>query len=121
MRKRNGGDKYQHEEPDGLLLAWRRGADARMPALPDRVPAHDRPGAGASAARQPAALQAGRCRADRSQTGDRTAGWRGSEMSDEFWTMKEIGVALGVTSHVIGKRLKEIGLRTADGKPSGAA
>jgi hypothetical protein len=42
-------------------------------------------------------------------------------MSDEFWTMKEGGVAFGVTSHVIGKRLKEIGVRSADGKPSGAA
>ncbi len=42
-------------------------------------------------------------------------------MSDEFWTMKQIGAAFGVSSHVIGKRLKEIGLRTADGKPSRVA
>ncbi len=39
-------------------------------------------------------------------------------MNNEFCTMKEIGQAFGVTSHAIGKRLKEIGLRTMDGKPS---
>jgi hypothetical protein len=42
-------------------------------------------------------------------------------MGEQFWTGKQIGVAFGVTSHVIGERLKEIRLRTADGKPSGAA
>jgi hypothetical protein len=42
-------------------------------------------------------------------------------MSDEFWTMQEIGAIFGVTSHLVGKRLKEIGLRTDDGKPSRAA
>jgi hypothetical protein len=42
-------------------------------------------------------------------------------MCQEFCTMKEIGQLFGVTSHVIGKKLKEIGLRTKDGKPSHAA
>jgi hypothetical protein len=42
-------------------------------------------------------------------------------MSDEVCTMRRFGVAFGVTSHAIGKKLKEIGLRTADGKLSGAA
>jgi hypothetical protein len=32
--------------------------------------------------------------------------------------MKEIGLLFGKTSHKVGKRLKEMGLRTADGKPS---
>jgi hypothetical protein len=41
------------------------------------------------------------------------------QMSDsEFLTMKEIGKVFGVTSHVIGRKLKELGLRTADGKPT---
>jgi hypothetical protein len=39
----------------------------------------------------------------------------------EYLTMKEIGCFFGVTSHAIGKKLKEIGLRTREGKPSGAA
>jgi hypothetical protein len=42
-------------------------------------------------------------------------------MSEEFWTMKQIGQVFGVTSHVIGMQLKEIGLRTAEGRPSQAA
>jgi hypothetical protein len=36
----------------------------------------------------------------------------------EFKTMKEIGVPLGLTSHQVGKRLKALGLRTRDGRPS---
>lgn len=42
-------------------------------------------------------------------------------MSAEFLTMKEIGKALGVSSHVVGRKLKELGLRTPGGKPSQAA
>ncbi len=42
-------------------------------------------------------------------------------MNDYFVTMKEIGAEFGVTSHAIGKKLKELGLRTADGKPSSRA
>lgn len=36
----------------------------------------------------------------------------------EFSTMKEIGGRFGVTSHQIGRLLKELGLRTHDGRPS---
>lgn len=39
-------------------------------------------------------------------------------MPDEFGTMKEIGKVFGVSSHVVGKRLKELGWRRKDGKPS---
>jgi hypothetical protein len=44
-------------------------------------------------------------------------------MNDEitFVTMTELGRCFGLTSHQIGRKLKEIGLRTADGKPSQAA
>jgi hypothetical protein len=42
-------------------------------------------------------------------------------MSEEFFTMKEIGVVFGVSSHAIGRKLKELGLRNSDGKPSRAA
>jgi hypothetical protein len=42
-------------------------------------------------------------------------------MKDEYLTMKEIGRLLGTTSHVIGRWLKEIGLRSRDGKPTRAA
>ena len=37
---------------------------------------------------------------------------------NEFATMKDIGAAFGMTSHKVGKLLKEHGLRTADGRPS---
>ena len=37
---------------------------------------------------------------------------------NEFATMKDIGAAFGMTSHKVGKLLKEQGLRTADGRPS---
>jgi hypothetical protein len=39
-------------------------------------------------------------------------------MSDEYFTMKEIGQLFGLSSHAIGKTLKKIGLRTPEGKPS---
>lgn len=43
-------------------------------------------------------------------------------MPNEFSTMREIGEAFfGVSSHVIGKRLKALGFRTANGKPSSQA
>jgi len=42
-------------------------------------------------------------------------------MPNEFGTMREIGRLFGVTNHTIGRKLKAIGLRTPDGKPSGAA
>jgi hypothetical protein len=32
--------------------------------------------------------------------------------------MRDIGKVFGTTSHVIGRRLKELGLRMEDGKPS---
>lgn len=35
-----------------------------------------------------------------------------------YKTMKEIGAEIGMTSHKVGKRLKELGFRTGDGKPS---
>jgi hypothetical protein len=38
--------------------------------------------------------------------------------NSEFLTMKEVGELFGKTSHAVGKKLKELGLRTADGKPS---
>lgn len=40
---------------------------------------------------------------------------------DEFATMKEIGRVFGVSSHAVGKKLKERGYRTPSGKPSSAA
>jgi hypothetical protein len=36
----------------------------------------------------------------------------------EYWTMKEMGKELGLTSHQVGRRLKTLGLRTAAGRPS---
>ncbi len=40
-------------------------------------------------------------------------------MSNEmYWTMKEIGAVFGVTSHKVGKKLKELGFRTPQGRPS---
>ena len=38
-------------------------------------------------------------------------------MRDEYWTMTEIGKLFGVSSHVIGRKLNEIGLRNGR-KPS---
>lgn len=40
---------------------------------------------------------------------------------DEYITMKEIGVIFGVSSHVVGRKLKELGYRTPDNRPSAAA
>jgi hypothetical protein len=40
---------------------------------------------------------------------------------NEFWTMKELGGALGLTSHQVGKRLKQLGLRNEAEKPTKAA
>lgn len=42
-------------------------------------------------------------------------------MSDEYASLTEIGKELGVTSHVVGAKLKQLGLRTPDGKPSSPA
>ena len=38
--------------------------------------------------------------------------------SAEFKTMRDIGKVLGVSSHVVGRALKSIGLRTPEGKPT---
>ena len=40
---------------------------------------------------------------------------------DNLLTMKEIGKLFGVTSHVIGRKLKELKMRNKEGKPSPAA
>jgi hypothetical protein len=40
---------------------------------------------------------------------------------NDYLTMKELGRLFGVSSHVVGKKLKEAGLRTADGRPTKAA
>lgn len=37
---------------------------------------------------------------------------------NDYATMKEIGSLLGLSSHQIGRRLKELGLRTNEGRPS---
>ncbi len=39
----------------------------------------------------------------------------------DYMTMKELGQRLGLSSHQVGKKLKEVGLRTPEGRPSGAA
>ncbi len=39
-------------------------------------------------------------------------------MSDTFCTMRSLGAVFGVSSHFIGRVLKEMGLRTPDGQPS---
>lgn len=39
-------------------------------------------------------------------------------MKSDYMTMKEIGRVFEVSSHVVGRKLKELGLRTTDGKPS---
>ncbi len=41
--------------------------------------------------------------------------------SSDYMTMREIGQVFGTTSHKVGKKLKEIGLRTLSGKPSRTA
>lgn len=42
-------------------------------------------------------------------------------INDGFGTMKELGQQLGLTSHQVGKLLKQLGYRTPDGKPSAIA
>jgi hypothetical protein len=39
-------------------------------------------------------------------------------MSDVFCTMRNLGAVFDVSSHVIGRTLKGLGLRTQDGQPS---
>jgi hypothetical protein len=41
-------------------------------------------------------------------------------MSD-YVTMKDLGQELGLSSHQIGRKLKDLGLRTDDGRPSNLA
>jgi hypothetical protein len=41
--------------------------------------------------------------------------------SARYLSMREIGEQLGVTSHVVGRKLKEAGLRTQEGNPSAEA
>lgn len=40
---------------------------------------------------------------------------------NDYITMKEIGRLFGISSHVVGRALKELGHRTHDGRPSGQA
>ena len=39
-------------------------------------------------------------------------------MSDTFCTMRSLGAVCGVSSHTIGRALKQMGLRAPDGQPS---
>lgn len=39
-------------------------------------------------------------------------------MTDEFLSLTQLGRVYGVSSHVVGRWLKGLGLRTEDGKPS---
>ncbi len=39
-------------------------------------------------------------------------------MKTEYLSMKEIGAIYGVSSHVVGRLLKDAGLRTPKGRPS---
>ena len=40
-------------------------------------------------------------------------------MSDEVYqTMKQIGASLGLSSHQVGRKLKDLGLREDNGRPS---
>lgn len=39
----------------------------------------------------------------------------------EYKSMREIGALYGVTSHTLGRWLRDLGLRTANGKPSTTA
>lgn len=39
----------------------------------------------------------------------------------DYSTMKELGTIFGTTSHKVGRKLREMGLRTRDGKPSPTA
>ena len=37
---------------------------------------------------------------------------------NDFVTMRDLGKELGLTSHQIGRKLKDLGLRTDEGRPS---
>ena len=41
--------------------------------------------------------------------------------SAQYVTMRQLGTTLGVSSHVVGRKLKQIGLREEDGQPSAKA
>lgn len=41
--------------------------------------------------------------------------------SARYLSMRELGTILNVTSHVVGRKLKECGLRTPEGNPSSKA
>ena len=41
-----------------------------------------------------------------------------NETTNEFSSQRELGELYGVSSHVVGKWLKDLGLRTGDGRPS---
>jgi hypothetical protein len=51
------------------------------------------------------------------QPGDRP-GERRTMTHEKYWTMKELGTLFGLSSHKIGRKLKDLGLRTQEGKPS---
>lgn len=38
--------------------------------------------------------------------------------SAQFVTMRQLGTWLGVSSHVVGRKLKEVGLRNSEGRPT---
>jgi hypothetical protein len=41
--------------------------------------------------------------------------------SAQYVTMRHLGTILGVSSHVVGRKLKEVGLRNAEGHPTDKA
>jgi hypothetical protein len=41
--------------------------------------------------------------------------------TNQYIPMRDIGTAVGMTSHQIGRKLKQLGLRTQDGKPTRVA
>jgi len=41
--------------------------------------------------------------------------------SARYMTMRQLGTLFGVSSHVIGRKLKEVGLRSAEGHPTDKA
>ena len=40
------------------------------------------------------------------------------QASTQYLTMRQIGKLFGVSSHVVGRKLKEVGLRDAEGHPT---
>lgn len=40
---------------------------------------------------------------------------------DDYMTMREIGALVGISSHAVGRKLKELGYRTSSKKPSAEA